>query len=109
MPLVLDVTPAGDWYLLGAVETYQGREDYGLFKRERYVAFQLKGDAWKRIPFKGFPEKFEPNLFTSRGDFFFGEDRRPIGFLVPLETKERLDSSKLIDPAYRRIDRSRGE
>jgi hypothetical protein len=108
-PLVLDVTSKGVWYLLAAVATEQGRRDYGLAESNLYVAFQLREGKWQRVPFKEFPEEFTPNVLANRGDFFFGKDAPPSGYFMNLQTKNRLDSSKLLYEKYRSIDRSRGE
>lgn len=63
-PLVLDVTPAGEWYLLAAIGANRGRRDYQLSRDMWYVAFRLSGTTWQRIPFAEFPESFKPNLLA---------------------------------------------
>lgn len=108
-PLVLDVTPAGEWYLLGIVRASRGEKDYRLSdERKRYVAFKLRGTAWKRIPFVEFPEMFKPNLLAST-DRLLKVDGAKNGMVVDSEMKQRLDSRPTLGEVYKQIDRSLGE
>jgi hypothetical protein len=107
-PLILDVTPAGEWYLLGAVYASRGRKDYRLPEHKRYVAFKLRNSSWQRISFTEFPDSFQPNLLVSTGTLLWEKEIQN-GMLVDFEMKHRADSDRTLDKSLRRIDRSRGE
>ncbi|MFZ5557168.1 MAG: hypothetical protein ACOZDY_10685 [Pseudomonadota bacterium] len=107
-PLVLNVTPKGDWYLIGIVENTDARLDYKLRRGTRYTAFQLKGKDWQRLSFRELPEGLQPNLLAYRGALFFTGTARE-GQLISLEAKQRLDTLDNVDRQYLYIDRSRGE
>jgi hypothetical protein len=107
-PLVLDVTPTGEWYLLGVVAANRGHRDYSVPEHKRYVAFKLSSSTWQRVPFSQFPESFKPNLLANTHRLFWKENT-PSGTLVTFEMKRRVDSNPTLGRAYRIIDRSLGE
>jgi hypothetical protein len=107
-PLVLDVTPDGQWYLLAIVRTLRGERRYQLAQRSRYVAFKLQAGVWQRVPFAEFPEQFQPNLLGNTYGLF-QTNEVPSGTTVDYEMKRKVDSVPGLDSAYRRIDRSLGE
>lgn len=107
-PLVLDVTPEGRWFLVGVVGAYRGWKDYGLPEQKRYVAFELSGKTWQRVPFAQLPESFKPNVLANAYQLFLIEGT-PGGGLVRLATKQRVDSEPTLDTALQRIDRKLGQ
>lgn len=107
-PLVLDVTPEGEWYLLGVVMASRGEKEYKLHERTRYVAFKLFGNRWRRVPFAAFPESFQPNLLANTSRLIWKEET-PSGTLVTFDMKRRVDSLSTLGNLYKSIDRSLGE
>ncbi len=107
-PLVLDVTPERRWFLLGVVGAYRGWKDYGLPEQKRYVAFELLGKTWQRVPFAQFSEGFKPNLFANAYQHFITEGKSG-GVLMTFETKPQFDANPTLDGAYRKIDRALGQ
>jgi hypothetical protein len=107
-PLALNVTPRGEWYLLGIVVANRGRESYKLPVGKYYVAFKLIAGDWQRVPFADFPTSFQPNLL---GDTFtlFVEGQEPNGALVDLDLKNKVDSAPALSSKYKRVDRSLGD
>jgi hypothetical protein len=107
-PLVLNVTPRGDWYLLGVTGAYRGHQDYQLPDGKRYVAFRLRNGSWQRVPFTEFPAEFQPNLLGGT-DSLFIKRGQPNGMLVDFKLKSEIDSNPMLDSAFRRIDRALGQ
>lgn len=108
LPLVLDVTARGEWYLLGVTQSSRGEKDYRLPEHKRYVAFKLSQSLWERIPFAQFPDSFSPNLLANTGRLFVIEGARN-GVFVDFEMKQRVDSLPTVGKHYKRIDRTLGE
>ena len=107
-PLVLDMTPEGEWYLLGVAVAARALRDYKLPEHKRYVTFKLRDGTWQRIPFSEFPETFKPNLLANTSRLFESNDSLN-GKLVDFETKRRVDSVPTLSPEFKRIDRLLGE
>jgi hypothetical protein len=107
-PLVLNVTPKGNWYLLGVTGSIRGEREYQLAEGKRYVAFELTDRSWLRVPFADFPEEFQPNLLADTYTPFI-ELRKPNGILVQFNLKAELDTDPTLGSALRHIDRSLGQ
>ena len=106
-PLVLNTENGVDWYLLCAIGSHRGEEEYRLEAPFVYVVFRLSGGAWHRIPFGEFPKALRPNLLGDPQDHFIRRGHKN-GSLVDLTTKRRAEDDPSLSPTYKSIDRTRG-
>jgi len=101
-PLVLDIHKSGQPYLLATIQTYRGRENYGVSEGTWYVGFTHEAGKWVRISLNQFPRDLRPNLLASTGELFITQ-REPSGSLVRLNTKQQLDSRPTLPEYYKKL------
>lgn len=64
-PFILDLLPDGRVYLVCITETAEGAYTWKVPRHEFFVAFQLKGDQWERLPLAELPPAIKrANLLT---------------------------------------------
>lgn len=114
-PWMLDQAQDGRWYLVGRVDSFKAKQEYGLFDDEEgrtkdFVSYRLTARRWERIIAADFPGEFHgPNLIVyprvlfeevkHQRLYFDGTKLRPLpdglpiadGAVVNMEFKSRVN------------------